>query len=94
MLCRLSLARAFVKKSSIILLDVAHSGLDAGGDAALLSHLRSLRGNTTVLLVTGSTSHMQIADRVIVMNSGLVAASGKPDSIIPRIMEGLRAGAA
>jgi ABC-type bacteriocin/lantibiotic exporter with double-glycine peptidase domain len=94
MLCRLSLARAFVKKSPIILLDDAHGGLDSGGDAALLSHLNTLRGNTTVVLVTARPSHMRIADRIIVMNAGTVAASGKPDNIIPKIMEAIRAGAA
>jgi ABC-type bacteriocin/lantibiotic exporter with double-glycine peptidase domain len=94
MLCRLSLARAFVKKSSIILLDDAHSGLDAGGDAALISHLNALRGNTTVVLVTARPSHMRIADRILIMNAGAVAISGKPENIIPGIMEGIRAGAA
>ena len=52
MLCRLSLARAFVKKSSILLLDDPSNGLDRAGDAALTAHLSTLRGNTTVLLVT------------------------------------------
>jgi ABC-type multidrug transport system fused ATPase/permease subunit len=94
MLCRLSLARAFVKKPSIILLDDAHSGLDDGGDAALLSHLSALRGKTTVVLVTARPSHMRVADRIVVMNAGTVVTSGRPDNIVPRIMEEIRAGAA
>jgi ATP-binding cassette subfamily C protein LapB len=94
MLCRLSLARAFVKKSPIILLDEAHSDLDPGGEAALLSHLKSLRGNTTVVLVTARPSHMRIADRVVVMNAGAVVESGEPGIIMPRIMEDIRDGAA
>lgn len=93
MLCRLALARAFVKKSSIILLDAAHSGLDPVGDAALITHLSSLRGQTTVVLVSAQPSHMQIADRIIVMNAGTVVANGQPDNIIPTIMENIRAGA-
>jgi ABC-type bacteriocin/lantibiotic exporter with double-glycine peptidase domain len=94
MLCRLALARAFVKKSSIVLLDAAHGGLDPGGDTALISHLCSLRGHSTVVLVSARPSHMRIADRVIVMNAGMVVASGRPDNIIPTIMENIRAGAA
>ena len=91
MLCRLSLARAFVKKSSIILLDDAHSCLDDAGDTALIAHLNSLRGKTTVVLVTARPSHMRISDRILVMNAGVVAASGKPETIVPKIMEGIRA---
>jgi ABC-type bacteriocin/lantibiotic exporter with double-glycine peptidase domain len=87
MLCRLSLARAFVKKSSILLLDDPSNGLDRAGDAALTAHLNSLRGNTTVLLVTARPSHMRVADRVVVMSAGVIVANGKPDTIVPKIME-------
>jgi ABC-type multidrug transport system fused ATPase/permease subunit len=94
MLCRLSLARAFVKKSSILLLDDPGNGLDRAGDAALNAHLNSLRGNTTVLLVTARPSHMRAADRVVVMNAGVVVANGKPDTIVPKIMERIASSAA
>ena len=94
MLCRLSLARAFVKKSSILLLDDPSNGLDRVGDAALTAHLNSLRGNTTVLLVTARPSHMRIADRVVMMSAGAIVANGKPDIIIPKIMERIASSAA
>ena len=94
MLCRLSLARAFVKKSSILLLDDPSNGLDRVGDAALTAHLNSLRGSTTVLLVTARPSHMRIADRVVVMSAGVIVANGKPDIIVPKIMERIASSAA
>ena len=94
MLCRLSLARAFVKKSSILLLDDPSNGLDRVGDAALTTHLNSLRGNTTVLLVTARPSHMRVADRVVVMSAGGIVANGKPDIIVPKIMERIASSAA
>jgi ABC-type multidrug transport system fused ATPase/permease subunit len=53
--------------------------------------LNSLRGKTTVVLVTARPSHMRISDRILVMNAGVVAASGKPETIVPKIMEGIRA---
>lgn len=94
MLERLSLARAFVKKSSILLLDAPHRGLDAAGDIAMMTHLNALRGSTTVLLVTARPSHMRIADRVVVMNAGIVVASGKPEIMVPKIMERITSPAA
>jgi ATP-binding cassette subfamily C protein/ATP-binding cassette subfamily C protein LapB len=94
MLCRLSLARAFVKKSSILLLDDPSNGLDQLGDTALTAHLSSLRGKTTVLLVTARPSHMRIADRVVVLSAGAIIANEKPDIIIPKIMERIASTAA
>jgi ABC-type bacteriocin/lantibiotic exporter with double-glycine peptidase domain len=94
MLCRLNLARAFVKKSSILLLDDPSNGLDRAGDAALVAHLATLRGNTTVLLVTQRPSHMRAADRVVVMNAGMIVANGKPDIIVPKILERIASSAA
>ncbi len=94
MLCRLSLARAFVKKSSILLLDDPGNGLDRVGDTALTAHLNSIRGNTTVLLVTARPSHMRIADRVVVMSAGVIVANGKPDIIVPKIIERIASSAA
>lgn len=86
MLSRLSLARAFVKRSSILLLDDPSNGLDRAGDAALTAHLNSLKGNTTVLMVTARPSHMRAADRVVVMNAGVIVANGKPDIIVPKLI--------
>jgi ATP-binding cassette, subfamily C, bacterial LapB len=94
LLCRLSLARAIVKKSSILLLDNSHNGLDSAGEEALAAHLNALRGNTTVLLVTARTRHMRAADRVLVMSAGVVVASGKPEAIVPKIMESVQSNAA
>jgi ATP-binding cassette subfamily C protein LapB len=94
MLCRLSLARAFVKKAPILLLDDAHNGLDQIGDAALLAHLSAMRGKQTVLLATARPSHMRIADRILVMNGGIITANGKPDAILPKVMESLQVDAA
>ena len=74
LLCRLSIARALVKKPAILLLDDPADGLSRDGDAAFMACLKTLRGKTTVLLVTQRPSHMRVADRVIWMRSGVVVA--------------------
>ncbi len=86
LLCRLSIARALVKKPPILLFDDMGTGLDRAGDAALLAHLDALRRKTTVLLVTARPSHMRAADRVVEMRGGAVAAEGPAEVIVPKIL--------
>lgn len=86
-LMRLSLARALVKKPTMLFLDDPGTGLDRAGDDALIGRLGVLRGKTTVLLVTARPSHMRVADRVIEMRRGMITMDGKPDVIVPRILK-------
>ena len=86
LLCRISIARALVKKPAILLFDDPGNGLDRAGDTAFLSHLDVLRGKSTVLLVTARPSHMRAADRVIEMRGGVITADGTPETIVPRIL--------
>jgi ATP-binding cassette, subfamily C, bacterial LapB len=92
-LCRLSIARALVKKPNILLLDDPGNGLDQAGDAAFMRHLGVLRGKSTVLWVTARPSHMRMADRVIEMRGGLIVADGKPELVVPRLLAGLTTAA-
>jgi ATP-binding cassette subfamily C protein LapB len=86
LLCRLSIARALVKKPPILLLDDLSHGLDHAGDAAFLAHLNVLRGRSTVLVVTARPSHMRAADRVVEMRGGIITAEGPPDTMVPKIL--------
>jgi ABC-type multidrug transport system fused ATPase/permease subunit len=93
LLCRLSIARALVKKPPILLFDDPGNGLDRAGDAAFMTYLARHRGQSTVLLVTARPSHMRLADRVLEMRSGVVTADGAPEAIVPRILAGITAAA-
>jgi ATP-binding cassette subfamily C protein LapB len=90
LLCRLSVARALVKKPPILLLDDPANGLDQASDAALMAHLATLRGKRTVLWVTARPSHMRMADRVVEMRGGMVVADGTPDAVVPQILTRMR----
>jgi len=83
---QLSLARAYVKKGNIYLMDDPGGRLDRAGDQDFIRHIKSLSGHATVLLVTHRPSHMNCADRVIVLNQGSVAADGPPEEIVPVLM--------
>ena len=86
LLCRISIARALVKKPAILLFDDPGNGLDRAGDTAFIAHLDVLRGKSTVLLVTARPSHMRVADRVIEMRGGVITADGTPAMIVPTIL--------
>lgn len=82
---RLMLARAYVKKVPIYLLDEPGKSLDEDGDVALMRKLQQLRGRATVLMVTQRPSHMRLADRVVFLDAGRVVLEGPPDEILPQI---------
>lgn len=86
---RLSLARAFVRRSSLYLMDDPGSRLDQAGEAALRAAIWKLSGEATVLLVTHRPSLMRLTDRVLVMAGGRITADGEPDKIVPVLLDRL-----
>lgn len=82
---RLMLARAYITKSPIYLLDEPGRHLDASGDAALMRKLESLKGKATVLMVTHRPSHMRLADQIAYLSAGQVLVSGTPEEILPKL---------
>ena len=87
---RIGLARAYLRRPAVLLLDEPANGLDAAGDRALVEAIGALRGRTTIIMVTHRPSHMRLADRLVVMEAGQVRAAGRPDQVIPQLTEGLR----
>lgn len=71
---RISIARALVRKPSILLLDDCTSALDVQTENALLSEIRKL--SCTVLLVTQKMSSTVVADRIIILDEGRIIADG------------------
>jgi ATP-binding cassette subfamily C protein LapB len=83
---RITIARAFVRDEALYLLDDPGNNLDFESDKLLMDKIRALKGHATVFLVTHRPSHMRLADRVIYMRDGRIAAQGTPEDIVPRIM--------
>ena len=79
---KLALARAYVRDAPILILDEPGQTLDEDGDQALMQTIERLRGSTTVVLVTHRPSHMRLADRLILMNSGKVQYDGSPEGFL------------
>lgn len=68
----LSLARMYCKNASINLLNDPSAQLDENADRALLRKLTNLRGKSTVVIVTNRPRHLEICDRVFVLQNGMM----------------------
>jgi ABC-type multidrug transport system fused ATPase/permease subunit len=78
---RVALARAIVRKPRVLILDDATSAVDPAIEAEILRGLRrELR--TTLVVVAYRLSTIQLADRVIYLEDGRVAASGPHEELL------------
>jgi len=73
---RVAIGRALLRRPRLLLLDEATSQLDALNEAALRETVSETALLTTVLVVAHRLSTVTMADRIIVMDAGLVKAVG------------------
>ena len=79
---RLSIARAILKKSPIILLDEATSSLDSESEEIVQSALRNLTKNKTTLVIAHRLSTIHNADKIFVIKKGKLIDSGSHVELI------------
>ena len=79
---RLTIARALVKKSDILILDDSASALDYATDAKLRQSLKKLDYSPTVFIVSQRTSSIKHADKIIVLDAGKMVGCGTHDELI------------
>ncbi|MBS0512643.1 MAG: type I secretion system permease/ATPase [Proteobacteria bacterium] len=81
---RIGLARAMYGEPRIIVLDEPNSNLDDVGEAALVRAVRDLREQgSTVFLITHRRGIVGIADRVLVLDDGVITRDGPPAQVLP-----------
>ncbi|CAK7199523.1 hypothetical protein SEUCBS139899_002203 [Sporothrix eucalyptigena] len=78
----ISIARALVRKSKIVILDEATASIDGRADRRLQIMLGEVMGNATVLTVAHRLDTViDSCDRILVMESGKVAELGSPSEL-------------
>lgn len=80
---RIAIARALVRRPTILILDEATSALDGDSDAMLQQWVRN-GGDRTVLLITHQPRMLEKADRIVVLEHGTVAEMGTPAELRTR----------
>lgn len=79
---RLTIARALVRESEILILDDSASALDYATDAKLRAALRTLEDKTTTFIVSQRASTIRHADKIIVLDDGEIAGMGTHDELL------------
>lgn len=79
---RISIARAFLKNSPIILLDEATASLDVENETLIQAALSRLIKNKTVLVIAHRMRTVSGADKVVVLSDGMAAEQGTPETLM------------
>ena len=81
---RLSIARAMLKKSSIILLDEATSSLDSETESKIQGALEILTKDKTTIVIAHRLSTILNSNNIYLIDSGNIIDNGKHDDLIQR----------
>jgi subfamily B ATP-binding cassette protein MsbA len=79
---RLSIARAFLKKSKIILLDEATSSLDSETEEKIQKALKELTQNKTTIVIAHRLSTILNSDNIYVVDKGKIVDSGSHETLL------------
>jgi ATP-binding cassette subfamily B protein len=75
-------ARAFLADPAVLILDEATSSLDVPSERAVQRALRTVLAERTALIIAHRLSTVEIADRVLVLDSGRVVEDGTPQDLV------------
>jgi ATP-binding cassette subfamily B protein len=79
---RLSIARALVRKPTVLILDDTTSALDVATEARVQDAIRELMGESTVFLVAQRISAALTADVIVVLEEGRIVAKGSHTELL------------
>lgn len=84
---RIALARALYGRPRLLMLDEPNASLDSAGEAGLLRTLTDLKQQgTTIVLTTHRPNLLAVADKLLLLQNGMVAAFGSRDDVMPRLI--------
>ena len=79
---RLSIARAILKNSSIILLDEATSSLDSESESVIQKAIENLTKNKTTIIIAHRLSTVMNCDKILVFDNGRIIEEGKHEFLV------------
>ena len=79
---RLSIARAMLKDSPIIILDEATANVDPENEAELQEAIEALTHNKTIIMIAHRLKTVQHADQILVLEAGRIIQRGRHEDLI------------
>ncbi len=79
---RISIARALLKDSPIMILDEATSALDYNSELIVRKAIKELTKNRTTIIIAHRLSTVRTADKILVINQGRVVEQGKHEELL------------
>jgi subfamily B ATP-binding cassette protein MsbA len=81
---RISIARAILKNAPILILDEATSALDSESESLVQTALQNLMTGRTVFVIAHRLSTVRRADRILVLESGMITDEGTHERLMAR----------
>ncbi len=81
---RISIARALIKNPEILILDDSLSAVDAKTEKKIIGNIRSERSGKTTIITTHRMSAVQHADRILVLDEGIIVEEGTHEELMER----------
>ena len=80
---RIALARAFMRNDAdILVLDEPTAAMDAGSEASVFEHFRSVSADKIAILISHRFSTVRAADQILVMAEGEIIERGNHESLL------------
>ena len=79
---RIAIARAYIKKAPIMVLDDSVSAVDIKTEEQILNNIKEKRQGLTTIIVASRVSTVMSLDRIIVLNDGQVEAFGTHEELM------------
>ena len=85
---RIEIATVLAKEHKLCVFDEPEAGIDLWSFNSLIHVFEDLHEKTdgTILIISHQERILEIADRIIVINDGLVEKSGKGEDVIPELL--------
>lgn len=81
----ISIARALLRDPCVLVFDEPTSGLDSALQRHFMNSMKTFSRNRTLIMVTHSMSLLELVDRVVVMDKGVIVADGERDTVMQKI---------